>query len=58
MPRRNPPYFLGVSDAMQNIEKLVESQLDRLAEREGRPPRLAVVGIPPEGEPVTLSAEF
>ena len=28
--RRSPPYFLGVSDAMQNIEKLVESQLAAL----------------------------
>jgi len=28
--RRSPPYFLGVSDAMQNIERLVESQLAAL----------------------------
>jgi len=25
--RRSPPYFVGVRDAMQNIERLVQSQL-------------------------------
>jgi len=45
--RRSPPYFLGVSDAMQNIERLVESQLAALPAEHATTPGTVQKCAPP-----------